>query len=71
MLMHASVNNTTGLVPAAVPGAMSPLALRGSLVAWVTVGLLWAVATPLLRRMQGADVRGLIDADSPAVSPAG
>ena len=58
MLMHASVNNTTGLVPAAVPGAASPLGLRGSLVAWVTVGLLWAFAAPLLKRMQGAGITG-------------
>jgi membrane protease YdiL (CAAX protease family) len=52
MLMHASVNNTTGIVPSAVAGAAAPLAFRGSLVAWATVGLSWAVAIPLLTRMR-------------------
>jgi len=63
MLMHASVNNTTGIVPAAVPGAMTPLGFGGSLVAWLTVLLSWVIAAPLLARMRGADVRGLLGAD--------
>ncbi|MGZ8492375.1 MAG: CPBP family intramembrane glutamic endopeptidase [Gemmatirosa sp.] len=63
MLMHASVNNATGIVPAAVAGAVTPLAFRGSLVAWVTVGLSWAVAAPLLARMRGADIRGMRSSD--------
>jgi membrane protease YdiL (CAAX protease family) len=60
MLMHASVNNTTGIVPAAVDGAVAPLALGGSLVAWVTVALSWAVGALLLVRMRGADIRGML-----------
>jgi membrane protease YdiL (CAAX protease family) len=56
MLLHASVNNTTGIVPAAVAGAMAPLSFRGSLVAWLTVLLSWVVAAPLLARMRGADI---------------
>lgn len=60
MLMHASVNNMTSIVPAAVDGAIAPVALRGSLVAWVTVGLLWAAGAPLLARMRGADIRGML-----------
>lgn len=56
MLMHASMNNTTGIVPAAVDGANTPMAFRGSLVAWVTVGLLWVVAVPLLASMRRADI---------------
>jgi membrane protease YdiL (CAAX protease family) len=63
MLMHAAVNNTTGIVPAAVEGATAPLTFRGSLVAWVTVGLSWAVALPLLARMRGADVRWMLGPD--------
>jgi membrane protease YdiL (CAAX protease family) len=63
MLMHASVNNATGIVPAAVAGAAAPLAFRGSLVAWATVGLSWAVAAPLLVRMRGADVRAMHGSD--------
>jgi membrane protease YdiL (CAAX protease family) len=63
MLMHAAVNNTTGIVPAAVDGAMTPLALRGSLVAWLTVLLSWLVAAPLLVRMRGADISNSLRTD--------
>jgi membrane protease YdiL (CAAX protease family) len=69
MLMHASVNNTTGIVPAAVAGAMTPLTFRGSLVAWATVGVSWAVAALLLPRMRGAKVRGRLRSDLPAARP--
>ena len=55
MLLHASVNNTTALVPAAVAGATTPLTLSGSIVAWATVGLSWAIAAPLLVHMRRAD----------------
>lgn len=52
MLLHASVNNTTGIVPSAVGGSVAPIALGGSLVAWATVALSWAVAAPLLILMR-------------------
>ena len=54
MLMHASVNNTTGIVPAATGGAIAPIAFGGSLVAWATVAVSWAVAIPLLLLMRRA-----------------
>jgi hypothetical protein len=57
MLMHASVNNTTGIVPSAVAGATTPLAFHGSLVAWLTVLVSWMVAAPLLVRMRRAPAR--------------
>lgn len=57
MLLHAAMNNTTGIVPAAVEGASAPMTFRGSLVSWVTVGLLWVVAVILLARMRRADIR--------------
>lgn len=60
MLMHASVNNTTGMVPAAIGGAIAPIAFGGSLVAWATVALSWAVATPLLIRMRKAHTQGIL-----------
>ncbi len=66
MLLHASVNNTTGIVPAAIGGAVTPIALGGSLVAWATVALSWAVALPLLVRMRGADVQGMLTSASGA-----
>ncbi len=57
MLLHAAVNNTKDIVPSAVPGATNPFALSTSLVAWLTVALLWIVATYLLLRMSTATLR--------------
>jgi uncharacterized protein len=51
MLLHAAVNNTKDIVPSAVPGATNPLALSTSLVAWLTVALLWICAAYFLVRM--------------------
>lgn len=61
MLMHASVNNTTGIVPAAVPGATNPMSIEGSLVAWATVGVASLVAAALLFRMRGAEIGAMLD----------
>lgn len=52
MLMHASVNNTSEIVPAAVPGASDPLTLSGSMIAWLTATVSWIVAAFLLVRMR-------------------
>ena len=54
MLMHASVNNTTGIVPAAVPGAANPFSFAGSTTAAFTILLSWLVAIPLMNQMRGA-----------------
>ena len=54
MVMHASVNNTTGIVPAAVPHATDPMSFEGSLVAWATVGVSLLVAALLLSQMRRA-----------------
>jgi membrane protease YdiL (CAAX protease family) len=56
MLMHASVNNTKDIVPSAVAGATNAFALSTSLVAWLTVMLLWLCAIYFLFRMRHADV---------------
>jgi hypothetical protein len=64
MLMHASVNNTTGIVPAAVPNAVAPLSFEGTLVAWATVGVSSLVAAVLLSRMRGAEINAMMSADS-------
>ena len=61
MLMHAAVNNTKDIVPSAVAGATDPFSLHSSLVAWLTVGLLWALAAVLLFEMRGADPGALRD----------
>jgi uncharacterized protein len=57
MLMHAAVNNTN-LVPAPAPSVASPFLLRTSLVAWLTVALLWLGATFFLvaMRVQGSSL---------------
>jgi membrane protease YdiL (CAAX protease family) len=51
MLMHSAVNNTKDIVPSAVPGATDAWALSPSLVAWLTVTLLWLCAGFFLFRM--------------------
>ncbi len=60
MLMHATVNNTTGIVPAALPNAVSPMSFEGTLVAWVTVAVSSAVAALLLARMRGAEIGAMV-----------
>jgi uncharacterized protein len=65
MVMHASVNNTIGIVPAAVPGAVNAFSFSGSFVAWATVGLSWAVAAILLLQMRGARIDALVSSDAP------
>jgi hypothetical protein len=53
MLMHAAVNNTSELVPAAVPGAADPFSLSASLVGWATAAVTWLVAAWCLLAMRG------------------
>ena len=60
MLMHAAVNNTTGIVPAAVPDATDPMSFQGSLVAWATVGVAWVIAAALLYQMHGAGTSAML-----------
>lgn len=57
MLMHASVNNTLILAPAAAVPDASAFGFGGSLVAWITAGLAWVVAAPLLFLMRGARIQ--------------
>ena len=55
MLLHASINNTAGIVPSpASTTAPNPFYLNASLVAWLVVTLLWTGATYFLIRMRGA-----------------
>jgi membrane protease YdiL (CAAX protease family) len=59
MLMHAAVNNSKDIVPSAVPGAAKPFALSTSLVAWLTVALLWVCAVYFLVRMARTNGKAL------------
>jgi len=54
MLLHAAVNNTKDIVPSAVPGATSIFTFHTSLVAWLTVALLWIGAAIFLAAMARA-----------------
>jgi uncharacterized protein len=51
MVMHSAVNQTKDIVPSIVQGAANPFALSTSLVAWLTVALLWICAGYFLVRM--------------------
>src|SRR5262249_31601901 len=45
MLMHAAVNNTTGIVPASLSGSAADVfGWRASAMGWLTVAVLWALA---------------------------
>jgi CAAX protease family protein len=44
MLLHASVNNSKDIVPSALPGGAGIFGLKASLVAWLTVVVLWICA---------------------------
>ena len=54
MVMHAAVNNSSGIVPSAVPDGTDMFALSASsttLVGWLTVALLWICAAWFLAHM--------------------
>ena len=57
MLLHASINNTAGIVPSPASTAVTnPFYLNASLVAWLVVVLLWTGAAYFLIRMRGASL---------------
>lgn len=51
MIMHAAINNTTGIVPSIAPDATNPLSGGPSMMAWLTSTVLWAGAAYFLARM--------------------
>ncbi len=62
MLMHAAVNNTSDIVPAAAPSAHDVFGLAGSLVGWISAGLSWLVALACLFTMRS--VREMTEGDT-------
>ena len=52
MLMHSAVNQTKDIVPSAVPEATNSFTFSSSVVAWLTVTLLWICAGYFLLRMR-------------------
>ena len=57
MLMHAAVNNSKDIVPSVTLGARNVFGLHASLVAWLTVTLMWAWAAYFLVRMSPMELR--------------
>lgn len=55
MIMHAAINNSKDIVPSAMPGGTPMFGLKSSLVAWLTVAVLWACAMYFLARMPKAE----------------
>ena len=55
MLMHAAVNNTTGLVRADGPHPGNPFGVSHSLFSWTMTGLLWLGAAVCLHLLPSAD----------------
>jgi membrane protease YdiL (CAAX protease family) len=51
MLMHAAVNNSKDIVPSVTLGSRNVFGLQASLVAWLTVTLMWVCAAYFLIRM--------------------
>ena len=51
MLLHSATNNAKDIFPSASPGATNTFGLNASLLAWLTVALLWICAGYFLWRM--------------------
>jgi membrane protease YdiL (CAAX protease family) len=56
MMMHAAINNTKDIVPSAGAATTNPFTLNASLVAWLTVAVLWICAIFFLVQMRRARV---------------
>jgi hypothetical protein len=67
MLMHASINNTLGIVPAVPRAAANPLDPHASLTSWLMAAVLWAVAAWCLIRMRGMKDERIRDDASGAI----
>jgi membrane protease YdiL (CAAX protease family) len=56
MLMHAAINNMTGIVPSVARPATNPFAPDASLLTWLTMAVLWLPAAYFLVRMRKGDL---------------
>lgn len=56
MLLHGAANNTAAIVPSSLSGPTGAFSFDATVVAWLTVGLLWVAAAFFLRRMRGAEL---------------
>jgi hypothetical protein len=55
MLMHSAVNQTKDIVPSARLGAANPFTLNATVIAWLTVALLWICAGYFLHALRDPD----------------
>jgi hypothetical protein len=53
MLMHASLNNLTNVVPGVARAAASPWLPHAALLGWLTAGAIWLAAIAFLIDMRG------------------
>ena len=53
MLMHTVINNTKGIVQAALPEPGSPFSFHASLLSWTLAGLIWLCGGYFLWEMKG------------------
>lgn len=54
MLLHAAINNSKDIVPAALPGASNTFTLVAAPISWITLALSGLVAAAMLLRMPRA-----------------
>ena len=66
MLMHSAVNQTTGILLTAVPGAGNVFALSHSLIAWLTVTLMCISGRGISRPHAGWNTPGGIESRYPS-----
>ncbi|PYY06967.1 MAG: hypothetical protein DMG64_00145 [Acidobacteria bacterium] len=55
MLMHAAINNTQDIVPAAVPGGTKTFGFSASTLSWLATAVLWMCAAYFLVRMRAVN----------------
>ena len=62
MLLHASINNSTDIVPSGVLGGTDTFGLHASRISWISLALLWASAAWFLNDMRGQTLGNITSA---------
>jgi membrane protease YdiL (CAAX protease family) len=63
MVMHAAINNTSGLFRAALPSPVPVVSWQGSFMAWATAAVAWVAALGLLYAMRGARFETMMEVE--------
>ena len=69
MLMHSAINQTSGIVSGAVPGANDVFALHASRVTYITTTILWIMAAYFLSRMTQTERTNTSAGDNSGIPP--